>query len=499
MTDNIQYVWLIIYLFALVSLFTYGMNCYLLMIFYRLNRRKAIIKHKDIKKQFYQNVSPADWPRVTIQLPIFNECYVVERLIMSICRLDYPKELLEIQVLDDSTDETVNIAQTLVADMKLKGFDIVYYHRRDRKGYKAGALKEGLKTAKGELIGIFDADFVPNPDFLKGSVPYFRDSKVGMLQTRWGHINSDYSLLTRAQSMGIDGHFGVEQASRAWSGFFLNFNGTAGVWRKKAIEDAGGWQADTLTEDLDLSYRAQLRGWKLCFAPTVVCPAEVPVTINAFKSQQHRWAKGSIQTAKKNLGKLFRADLSLLVKIQAFLHLTHYMVHPMMLLVVLTSIPMLYSQRFFDHLAFPIMIFTLLCLATFGPSTMYLFSQRILYPDWKSRIKYLPILMCLGTGIAVNNTKAVLEALLNIESGFIRTPKYGIKNRGDRWRDMKYSIPLNSVSVLEFFLGVYSLTGLMMFLFFSKFLVTPFLLIYTAGFFYVFFLSVKHGYGKTQS
>jgi len=225
----------------------------------------------------------------------------------------------------------------------------------------------------------------------------------------------------------------------------------------------------------------------------------VPVTINAFKSQQHRWAKGSIQTAKKNLGNLFRADLPLLVKIQALLHLTHYMVHPMMLLVVLTSIPMLYSHWFFDQLAFPIMIFTLLCLATFGPSTMYLFSQRILYPDWKSRIKYLPFLMCLGTGIAVNNTKAVLEAFLNIESAFIRTPKYGIENRGDRWRDMRYFIPLTSVSVLEFFLGVYSLTGLILFLFFSKFLVSPFLLIYTSGFFYVFFLSVKHGYGKSQS
>ena len=499
MTDNIQYVWLIVYLFALVSLFTYGMNCYLLMVFYRLNCRKAVVQHEEIKKRFYQNASPADWPRVTIQLPIFNECYVVERLIKSVCRLEYPKELLEIQVLDDSTDETAEIAQAIVADMNLRGFDIVYHHRQNRTGYKAGALKEGLKTAKGELVGIFDADFVPHPSFLKESVPYFMDLQVGMLQARWGHINSDYSLLTRAQSMGIDGHFGVEQASRAWSGFFLNFNGTAGVWRKKTIQDAGGWQADTLTEDLDLSYRAQLKGWKLCFAPNVVCPAEVPVTINAFKSQQHRWAKGSIQTAKKNLGRLFRADLPLLVKIQAFLHLTHYMVHPMMLLVVLTSIPMLYSQWFFDHLALPIMIFTLLCLATFGPSTMYLFSQRILYPDWKKRIKFLPFLMCLGTGIAVNNTKAVLEALLNIKSGFIRTPKYGIKNRGERWRNMKYSIPLTSVSVLEFFLGVYSLSGLLMFLFFSKYLVSPFLLIYTAGFFYVFFLSVKHGYGKNQS
>jgi cellulose synthase/poly-beta-1,6-N-acetylglucosamine synthase-like glycosyltransferase len=499
MTNHIQYVWLILYLFALVSLFTYGMNCYLLMIFYGLNRRKALIRHEDIKKDFYQNISAANWPRVTIQLPIFNECYVIERLIESVCRLDYPKELLEVQVLDDSTDETVNIAQAIVADMRLQGFDIVYHHRLDRIGYKAGALKEGLKTAKGELVGIFDADFVPNPDFLKESVPYFMDSKVGMLQTRWGHINSDYSLLTRAQSMGIDGHFGVEQASRAWSGFFMNFNGTAGVWRKETIEDAGGWQADTLTEDLDLSYRAQLRGWQLCFAPTVVCPAEVPVTINAFKSQQHRWAKGSIQTAKKNLAKLFRADLPFLVKIQAFLHLTHYMVHPLMLMVVLTSIPMLYSQWFFDHLAFPIMVFTLLCLATCGPSTMYMFSQRILYPDWKNRIKYLPFLMCLGTGIAVNNTKAVLEALLNIESGFIRTPKYGIENRGDRWRNMKYSIPLTSVSVIEFLLGLYSLAGLVLFLLFSKYLVSPFLLIYTSGFFYVCFLSVRHGYGKSQS
>ena len=499
MTDNIQYVWLIVYLLALFALFTYGMNCYLLMIFHCLHRPKALRQHAEIKNNFYQNTTTKNWPRVTIQLPIFNELYVVERLIKSICNLDYPKNLFEIQVLDDSTDETADIAQRVVDQMQARGYDIVYIHREDRRGYKAGALKEGMKAATGELVAIFDADFVPKPNFLKESIPYFTNPNVGMVQTRWGHINSDYSLLTRAQSIGIDGHFGVEQAARAWSGFFLNFNGTAGIWRTRTIEDAGGWQADTLTEDLDLSYRAQLKGWRLIFAPEVNCPAEIPVTINAFKSQQHRWAKGSIQTAKKNLGKLFRAEVPLLVKIQAFLHLTHYMVHPMMLLVVLTSIPMLYSQWFFDNLAFPLMIFTLLCLATFVPSSMYLFSQRVLYPDWKHRIKYLPFLMCLGTGIAVNNTKAVLEALLNIKSGFIRTPKYGIDKRGDRWKGKKYAIPLNSISILEFLLGVYSLTGLFMFLFFSKYLVSPFLLIYTSGFFYVFFLSVKHGYGKTQS
>ena len=499
MTDTIQYICLIIYLFSLVSLFTYGANCYLLMIFYHLNRPKALERHERIKKDFYLNCSPKDWPKVTIQLPVFNERYVVERLITSVCRFNYPKELLEIQVLDDSTDDTVDIAKTVVAQMQRRDFDVVHLHRKDRTGFKAGALKEGLKTAKGELVGIFDADFIPNPNFLKETVPYFTDPGIGMLQTRWGHVNGDYSLLTCAQSMGIDGHFGVEQAARAWSGFFMNFNGTAGIWRKKAIEDAGGWQADTLTEDLDLSYRAQLRGWKLQFAPEVVCPAELPVTITAFKSQQHRWAKGSIQTAKKILVKLFKADIPILVKIQAFLHLTHYMVHPMMLMVVLTSIPMLYTQWFFTHLAYPIIIFTLLCLATCGPSSMYLFSQHILYKNWKSRIKFLPLLMFLGTGIAVNNTKAILEALLNIKSGFVRTPKYGIKLKGERWEGKGYSIPLTSMSIFEFFMGLYSLTGLLLFLFCSKYLISPFLLIYTAGFFYVFFLSVKHGYGKSQS
>jgi cellulose synthase/poly-beta-1,6-N-acetylglucosamine synthase-like glycosyltransferase len=469
------------------------------MFFYRLHRPMAHQRHEEIKANFYRNFPMGDWPQVTIQLPVFNERYVVERLIRSVCRFDYPKELIEIQVLDDSTDMTIDISRAVVEEMREQGFDIDFIHREDRSGFKAGALKEGLKTAKSELVGIFDADFVPHPNFLKETVPYFTDPKIGMLQTRWGHINSDYSLLTRAQSMGIDGHFGVEQASRAWSGFFMNFNGTAGIWRKKTIEDAGGWQADTLTEDLDLSYRAQLKGWKLLFVSDVVCPAEVPVTINAFKSQQHRWAKGSIQTAKKNLGKLFRADVSLLVKTQAFLHLTHYMVHPMMLVVVLTSIPMLYTQWFFDTLACPAMIFTLLCLATCGPSSMYLFSQKILYQNWRSRITFLPFLMCLGTGIAVNNTKAVLEAIFNVESGFVRTPKYGIKKRQDNWRGKHYSIPLNAISILEFLLGLYSLAGLLMFLFFSKYLVSPFLLIYTSGFFYVFFLSVKHGYGKSES
>ena len=499
MTHPIQYILLVIYLSALLALFVYGINCYVLMFLFWRRHRQAYGRHTAIKASYFQKMDPRDWPRVTVQLPVYNECYVVERLIEAVCRLDYPKELLEIQVLDDSTDDTVGIAQSVTTRMKRQGFDIVHLHRKDRSGFKAGALAEGLRQAKGELMAIFDADFIPNADFLMETVPRFADPDIGMLQTRWGHVNGNYSLLTRAQSMGIDGHFGVEQGARAWNGLFMNFNGTAGIWRKSAIVDAGGWQADTLTEDLDLSYRAQLKGWKLQFVSHVVCPAEVPVTINAFKSQQHRWAKGSIQTAKKNLGPIFRARLPLMTKIQAFLHLTHYMVHPMMLLVVLTSIPMLYTRMLLNGWAWPLMIFTLFCLATCGPSSMYLFSQQIIYKDWKRRVKFIPLLMCLGTGIAVNNTKAVLEALLNLPSNFIRTPKYGIRTRCDTWQGKCYAIPLSPLSIIELLFGLYSLTGLCLFLFFSKYLVSPFLVIYTLGFFYVFFLSVMQGYGKQRS
>ena len=489
---------LVFYLAALFSLFVYGLNCYFLMIFYRINLPKAKHRQQSLKTRFSETLPLTGWPRVTIQLPIFNERYVAERLVKAACQIDYPKELLEIQVLDDSTDDTVEIAGAVVQEMREQGFDVNHLHRTVRTGYKAGALKEGLKSAKGEFTGIFDADFVPSQDFLRKTIPYFVDPEVGMVQTRWGHLNSEYSMLTRAQSMGIDGHFGVEQAARAWGGLFMNFNGTAGIWRKKTIDDAGGWQSDTLTEDLDLSYRAQLKGWKLEFAPEVVCPAELPVTINGFKSQQHRWAKGSIETAKKNLGRLFKAKLPVLVKIQSLLHLTHYMVHPLMIIVVLTSIPMLFTKWFFISLSYPLLFFTLFCLATFGPSNMYIFSQRIFYPDWKKSIKYLPFLMCLGTGISVNNTKAIVQALLGFKTGFVRTPKYGIERREDSWYGKLYSIPFSAISIIELILGLYSLAGLLLFLLFSKYFISPFLLIYTAGFLYVFSLSVLHGYAHVR-
>lgn len=493
-----KYFLLSVYIVALFSLFAYGVNCYFLLLYYRLKYREALRRQEELSRKFYETLPRKSWPRVTIQLPIYNERYVVERLVIAACQITYPKELLEIQVLDDSTDDCVMIAKSIVAEMRAQGFDIVHITRTERTGYKAGALRDGLASAKGELIGIFDADFVPSTDFLTGTVPYFSDARVGMVQTRWGHLNCDYSLLTRAQSMGIDGHFGVEQAARSWGSLFMNFNGTAGIWRKEAIEDAGGWQADTLTEDLDLSYRAQLQGWRLEFAPSVVCPSELPVTITAFKSQQHRWAKGSIQTARKLMGKIFRSDIPLLVKVQAFFHLTHYMVHPLMLLVVLSSIPVLYTRWFSASIHYPLIVFTFFCLATFGPSAMYFFSQRILYLDWKRRVKYLPVLMCLGTGIAVNNTKAVLEALFGIRSGFVRTPKYGIEKKGDRWQDKFYRLPFHPLAFVELFFGLYSLTGLILFLFFSKYLISPFLFIYTMGFFYVFTLSVGHAFGYAK-
>jgi cellulose synthase/poly-beta-1,6-N-acetylglucosamine synthase-like glycosyltransferase len=492
----LSYFLIAIYLFALLFLFIYGINCYVLLFLHRSHGRNAQQRTKELYEAFSVKVAREGLPRVTIQLPFFNEKYVVERLIKAVTEIEFAKELLEIQILDDSTDETVEIARACALKYRNQGFDIVIYHRDDREGYKAGALEAGLAQAKGEFIAIFDADFVPPREFLIKAIPYFSDPRVGMVQARWGHINRDYSLLTRAQSMGIDGHFGVEQPARAWSGLLMNFNGTAGIWRKKTIQDAGGWQHDTLTEDMDLSYRAQLRGWKLEFASALVCPAELPVQIHAFKTQQHRWAKGSIQTARKLMGRILRAKLPLFVKLEAALHLTHYLVHPLMLIVVLASLPMLFTQWFYVSLSYPLIFFTLIAMATCGPSSLYFYAQRFLYRDWLTNIKYLPLLVCLGTGIAVSNTKAIIEALGGKTGAFIRTPKYGIRFRAENWRKKIYRAPESLVSIFELLMGGYSLTALVLFLTLKKYFISPFLLIYTVGFFYVFVLSFSHSIRK---
>jgi cellulose synthase/poly-beta-1,6-N-acetylglucosamine synthase-like glycosyltransferase len=422
-------------------------------------------------------------PKVTVQLPMFNELYVVERLIESVCRLEYPRELLEVQVLDDSTDETKDIARACVERMRQRGFDVVYIHRENRSGFKAGALENGLRLAKGEYVAVFDADFVPSPDFLERTVPFFADPKVGMVQVRWGHLNRDFSVLTQAQSIFLDGHFIIEHTARHRSGCFFNFNGTAGIWRRTTIHDAGGWQHDTLTEDLDLSYRAQLRGWNFIFLPEVISPAEVPVDMNAFKSQQHRWAKGSIQTAKKLLPIILRSELPLTVKREAFFHLTNNVAY--LLMVVLSILmPMSMVVRFHQGLYGTLFLdLPFFITATASVCFFYVASQRERGATWWERIKYLPLLMGLGIGLSINNARAVLEALLNHQSTFTRTPKTGIEGKAAKqeirkaYRGQKTLVPL-----IELMFGLYFTAALVFAIYNEIWTSLPFLVLFQGGF-----------------
>ncbi|MBI2369991.1 MAG: glycosyltransferase [Deltaproteobacteria bacterium] len=486
-----------LYVAALLLLCLYGVNCYIMILLHRRHRSRtpgqAGAADRGLATAPGDVTTPDDaLPVVTVQLPLYNERYVAARLIEAVARFDYPADRLEIQVLDDSTDETGEIVAGVVGRLRRAGHRIEQIRRARREGFKAGALRDAFPRAHGELLAVFDADFVPPPDFLRRVLPHFADQRVGMVQARWGHLNPDYSSLTRAQALGIDGHFGVEQTARSWSGLFLNFNGTAGIWRRQAIAEAGGWATDTLTEDLDLSYRAQLRGWRLVYLPELVCPAELPVTIGAFKSQQHRWAKGSIQTALKILPALLRARLPLWVKYQAMVHLTHYAVHPLMVLVALLSVPLLLMDRFFMDLTWLFSSAVLFSLATFGPSSLYVYSQRQLYPDWRRRLLNMPFLMCAGTGIAVSNTRAVLGALVGSRNEFVRTPKFGVVRRGERWQGKAYASGSAWLAVFEGALAGYCAVGLSLFIARSRFLITPFLVIYTAGFTYVALLTALH-------
>lgn len=484
----------ILYLTCLFLLFLYGVNCYVLTSLHRSKRAKTFKSILPLSGSPETGVQRDKLPPVTVQVPIYNEKYVMARLVEALWGIDYPRDRLEIQLLDDSTDETTAIAEQLVCEYVRKGLHIEIIHRKGRDGFKAGALRDALDLAQGEFIAIFDADFIPCRDFLSKTIPLFGEPEVGMVQARWGHLNDQYSLLTRAQSIGIDGHFGVEQASRANSKLFLNFNGTAGVWRKSAILDAGGWLCDTLTEDLDLSYRAQLRGWKLLYAQDVVCLAELPAQINAFKTQQFRWAKGSVQTAKKLCFSILRAKVSGFVKIEALLHLTHYFVHPLMVGSVLLSWPMLKFREFPDNFAFFMTLALLFSGATFGPSFLYLYAQRLFYSDWPKRARYMPLLMMLGTGIAINNTRAVFEGLFGKVGTFVRTPKYAVLRKGDRWRANDYRLEADWMLFTELAMGIYSALALSNFIYSGKYLIAPFLLIYTVGFFYVSSLTLLHSF-----
>lgn len=473
------------YFFVLSILAVYGWHRYYLVYLY--------MKHKDHVPPDLPPLDPL--PLVTIQLPIFNEMYVADRLIDAVCALDYPRDRLEIQVLDDSTDETCEIAELAVRRHAAQGFDITYLHRVDRVGFKAGALEEGLHKARGEFIAIFDADFVPPANFLTRTLPHFADRPVGMVQARWGHINRNYSLLTRIQAILLDGHFVVEHGARNRSACFFNFNGTAGVWRRRAILAAGGWQHDTLTEDLDLSYRAQLAGWRFVFLSDLVAPAEVPVEMNAFKSQQHRWAKGSIQTCRKLLPSILSADLPLTVKVEAFFHLTANFNYVLMVLLSLLMFPAMYvryNMGWYEMLLIDIPFFI---AATMSFANFYLVSQRETYPDWISRLKYFPFLMSIGIGLSVNNTRAVVEAFFGRSGEFTRTPKYGIERQSDDWMSKKYRQAMIAQPLIEVALGIY-FSGTVFYALANQIYGTlPFLVLFQVGFLYTGLLSLVQQLG----
>jgi len=433
---------------------------------------------------------------VTIQLPLYNELYVVERLIDAVCAIDYPKDKLEIQVLDDSTDETVEVAAKIVEEKKKLGFDISYIQRKNRKGYKAGALKEGLAIAKGEYIAIFDADFIPRKNFLKKTLSFFSDENIGMVQTRWEHLNSNYSILTKAQALALDGHFVIEQTVRNKAGFFINFNGTGGVWRKECIEDAGNWHSDTLTEDLDLSYRAQLNGWNFIFLKDFTSPAELPSEINALKAQQFRWTKGAIETAKKILPLVWKSKVPLRVKLQSTFHLSNNLVFPFILLVAILNVPLIFIKNSGSHeVYFALMsVFVLAFISTF---LFYLYSQRDVRSDWRKKIVMFPLFMAGSMGLAVNNSRAVFEGLMNRKSEFVRTPKFKVVDEKVLWTGKKYlSSKIGFSVIIESIMAVYCLIGIVSSIYFLELAAIPFQLLFFTGFSFVAITSIKHAISK---
>ncbi len=480
---GLETVFLVVYMTVLALVCVYALHRYQLVHLYYKHR-------KNTPRLSACFVEP---PHVTIQLPMYNEQYVAERIIEATCAIDYPPERLEIQVLDDSTDETREIARRTVERMRQAGHDVVYIHREDRKGYKAGALEHGQNTAKGEYICIFDADFIPPRDILHQTIHYFTDPSVGMVQARWDHINRDHSMLTRTQAILLDGHFVIEHAARNRSGRFMSFNGTAGMWRKSCITDAGGWQHDTLTEDLDLSYRAQMKGWKFLFLPDLVSPAELPPEMQSFKQQQHRWAKGGAQTCKKLLPKILGSRLPAKIKMEAFFHLTSCTVYLYIVALTLMLYPAmkLRLSLFGESEVLGNMLFglSLFVIATCSPSAFYLASQREIFRTWSDKIKYLPFLMSVGIGISLNNARAALEGFFGKPGEFVRTPKYGVSAATDQtWRSRAKTFR-QRVKLQPFFelaLGAYlSLCVLWSVRDPKMAFGTPFLVLFASGYLYV--------------
>ena len=471
----------IIHLIAGLLLTPLALNSWILTVLYLKHRRNVRQTVPDLQR--VKIVSGEQLPPVTVQLPIYNEALVIERLVKTMARLDYPADRLQIQILDDSTDETTAMASACVEHYRRRGFQIELIRRPDRAGFKAGNLRNGLTTATGEFIAIFDADFIPRPDFLKRTVPHLMTNpRLGFVQTRWEHINGDYSSLTAAQAILLDGHFVVEHTARNRSGLFINFNGTAGVWRRESIKAAGNWQVDTLFEDFDLSYRSQLAGWTGLYLPDVVAPAEVPPQLAAFRQQQFRWAKGTTQCLKKFAGTVFRASLTWPVKIQALLHLSSYLVHPLMLILAVIS-PILMLADSTAGLQLPPMYLHLLSL---GSPLLYLVAQVALYPStWWQRYKAIFTLALLGSGLALSNTKAILEAFLGVKNVFLRTPKFNMAAATDQWQSSRYRIPLDGLVWSELALSLYLGYGAWIAATNGYPFTAPLLLLYALGFGYV--------------
>ncbi|MFN3871367.1 MAG: glycosyltransferase [Ignavibacterium sp.] len=479
---------LIGYFLSLTILFVFGLHGFIMLYYHKKYRDNNPVP----KPQIDENAT------VTIQLPLYNELYVAERLIKATCEIEYPKDKLEIQVLDDSTDETTEIVAKIVEQKQAEGFNIVHIRRGSREGFKAGALKYGLERAKGEFVAIFDADFIPHKDFLKKTLSFFTDEKVGLVQTRWEHLNGDYSILTKAQALALDGHFVIEQTVRNKAGFFINFNGTGGIWRKSCIEDAGNWHADTLTEDLDLSYRAQLKGWRFVFLKDFTSPAELPSEINALKSQQFRWTKGAVETAKKILPLVWKSDIPLRVKLQSTFHLTNNLVFPFILLAAILNVPLIFIKNSGSHEAY-FAIMSIFVLAFISSFLFYMYAQKDIRTDWRKKIVLFPLFMAGSMGFAVNNSRAVIEGLLNRKSEFVRTPKFKLESEKDSWMGKKYLTRKVGFSVIvEAILAVYCLIGVLSSIYFMELAAIPFQLLFFLGFAFVSITSIKHAYASNK-
>jgi cellulose synthase/poly-beta-1,6-N-acetylglucosamine synthase-like glycosyltransferase len=464
--------------------------------FYGIHRYTMCYLYFKYKKNYNPNPPQhfKELPRVTIQLPIFNEQFVIDRLIEAVCAMDYPSDKLEIQVLDDSTDETQKVASDIVARYAALGHPINYIHRTNRYGYKAGALDAGLKVAKGEFVAIFDADFVPPTDWLMKVIHHFAEPEIGMVQTRWSHMNRNYSMLTQIEAILLDGHFIIEHGARVRSGDFFNFNGTAGMWRIKAISDGGGWQHDTLTEDTDLSYRSQMAGWKFKYLPEVECPSELPIEMTAFKTQQARWAKGLIQTSIKVLPMMFKSNVPRRVKVEAVYHLTANLSYPLMVIMTAFLMPAMivrFYQGWFQMLLFDFPLFT---ASTLSIAVFYLMAERELFPKtWMKTFLYLPCLMALGIGLTVTNTKAVMEALVGIKSPFVRTPKYRVAKKGEKSQASKYRKRLILAPWIELFIGFYFFVAILYTFTNHNYFTAPFLILFVIGYWYTGLMSLLQG------